>query len=178
MGSFKSKGQRAVTFLLAVLFLASTVGFTAAVIWQINKDQKTANQTNQNREAGDNLKGTKLANFTPVNKVEKLQIIDLTVGTGEEVKAGASLLAHYTGALAKDGTIFESSLDSGQPASLSLNGVIKGWADGVPGMKVGGKRRLIIPAALAYGEQSPSPDIPPNSDLVFDIEVLAADPAS
>jgi peptidylprolyl isomerase len=73
----------------------------------------------------------------------------------------------------QDGTIFQSSKDSGSPATFGLNQVIAGWTLGVPGMKVGGTRRLIIPAAQAYGAASPAPNIPANSDLVFDIELVA-----
>lgn len=119
------------------------------------------------------LEGTKLANFTPVASVPQLQIIDTQEGTGDVVPNGATITAHYTGALAKDGTIFQSSHDFGQPISFGLNQVIPGWTQGVPGMKVGGTRKLVIPAAQAYGPQSPSPNIPPNSDLVFDIELVA-----
>ncbi len=72
----------------------------------------------------------------------------------------------------KDGTIFQSSHDFGKAITFPLNGVIAGWTQGVPGMKVGGTRRLIIPAAMAYGASSPAPNIPANSDLVFDIELV------
>lgn len=111
--------------------------------------------------------------FEPVDNVASLQSIDVKEGTGAIVPAGATITAHYTGALCKDGTIFQSSHDFGDPISFPLDGVIKGWTEGVPGMKVGGIRRLVIPAAMAYGAQSPSADIPPNSDLVFDIELVA-----
>jgi len=118
------------------------------------------------------LEGTKLLNFNPISEVSELQIIDTVPGTGAEVQPGATITAHYTGALAKDGTIFQSSHDFGNPISFGLDQVIKGWTNGVPGMKVGGTRRLVIPAADAYGSQSPSSNIPPNSDLVFDIELV------
>jgi FKBP-type peptidyl-prolyl cis-trans isomerase len=119
------------------------------------------------------LEGTKLANFTPVNSVPELQIIDITEGTGDVVPANATITAHYTGALCKDGTIFQSSHDFGKPISFGLNQVIAGWTKGVPGMKVGGTRRLIIPSAMAYGSVRAAANIPPNSDLVFDIELVA-----
>jgi FKBP-type peptidyl-prolyl cis-trans isomerase len=120
------------------------------------------------------LEGTKLANFTPVDSVPELQIVDVVEGTGDVVPEGATITAHYTGALCKDGTIFQSSHDFGADGiTFGLGQVIAGWTNGVPGMKVGGTRRLVIPADLAYGAQSPSPNIPPNSDLVFDIELQA-----
>lgn len=119
------------------------------------------------------LEGTKLQNFEPRDTVQSLEIIDVIEGAGEEVPAGATITAHYTGALVADGTIFQSSIDFGQPISFGLNQVIKGWTDGVPGMKVGGTRRLVIPAEQAYGASSPAPNIPANSDLVFDIELVA-----
>ncbi|HXH04909.1 MAG TPA: FKBP-type peptidyl-prolyl cis-trans isomerase [Candidatus Nitrosotenuis sp.] len=117
------------------------------------------------------LEGTKLTGFDPVTSVQSLETFDTVEGTGDIVEPGATITAHYTGALCADGTIFQSSHDMGRPITFPLNGVIKGWQDGVPGMKVGGTRRLIIPAAQAYGSQSPSANIPANSDLVFDIEL-------
>lgn len=118
--------------------------------------------------------GTKLADFEPrTESVSELEIIDIEVGTGEEVQPGATITAHYTGALVKNGIIFQSSHDFGQAISFSLNQVIKGWTDGVPGMKIGGMRRLVIPAEMAYGASSPASNIPANSDLVFDIELVA-----
>lgn len=119
------------------------------------------------------LEGTKLANFTAVASVTALQSTDVIEGTGDTVQPGATITAHYTGALCADGTIFQSSHDFGEAISFPLSGVIKGWTEGVPGMKIGGTRRLTIPAAMAYGAHSPSPNIPPNSDLVFDIELVA-----
>lgn len=117
--------------------------------------------------------GTKLPNFEPREKVTELEIIDTDPGTGEEVQPGATITAHYTGALVKNGIIFQSSHDFGDAITFGLDQVIKGWTVGVPGMKVGGTRRLIIPAEMAYGEQSPAPNIPANSDLVFDIDLIA-----
>jgi len=124
----------------------------------------------------DKLKGTILQDFIPLGKktkVAELQTIDLVVGTGDEVPVGATITAHYTGALAVDGTIFESSHDSGRPATFGLHQVIDGWTIGVPGMKIGGTRRLVIPSEMAYGHRRASAQIAPNSDLVFDIELIA-----
>ncbi len=118
--------------------------------------------------------GTKLPNFDPrQDAVTQLEIIDVEVGTGEEVKPGAKITAHYTGALVKNGIIFQSSHDFGDAITFGLNQVISGWTNGVPGMKIGGTRRLVIPAAQAYGASSPSKNIPANSDLVFDIDLVA-----
>jgi FKBP-type peptidyl-prolyl cis-trans isomerase len=171
--------ERIIAVVIAGLFFLTSVGTGAFVLWQINQDNKqqkadtaSANNNNSsNQKKEGKLKGTQLENFTPVDKVDSLQKIDLVTGNGPEVQPGATITAHYTGALAKTGVIFESSKDSGQPATFGLSQVIKGWQDGVPGMKVGGKRRLLIPADQAYGAQSPSADIPANSDLVFDIEL-------
>ena len=118
--------------------------------------------------------GTKLRNFEPrAESVKELEIVDVEVGTGEEVKPGATITAHYTGALVKNGIIFQSSFDFGDAITFGLDQVIKGWTHGVPGMKIGGTRRLVIPAEMAYGESSPSNNIPANSDLVFDIDLVA-----
>lgn len=118
--------------------------------------------------------GTKLADFQPrTEPVKELEIIDAEIGTGDEVLAGATITAHYTGALVKNGIIFQSSHDFGEAISFGLNQVIQGWTVGVPGMRVGGTRRLIIPAEMAYGASSPAKNIPANSDLVFDIDLVA-----
>ncbi len=118
--------------------------------------------------------GTKLPNFEPrAVAVTELEITDIEVGTGEEAKPGATVTVHYTGALCKNGIIFQSSLDTGKSITFGLAQVIAGWTQGVPGMKVGGTRRLIIPAAMAYGAGSPAKNIPANSDLVFDIDLVA-----
>ncbi len=118
--------------------------------------------------------GTKLHNFEPrTESVRELEIIDVEVGQGDEVQPGATITAHYTGALVKNGIIFQSSHDFGQAISFGLDQVIKGWTVGVPGMRIGGTRRLIIPAEMAYGASSPEKNIPANSDLVFDIDLVA-----
>ena len=126
-----------------------------------------------NNDQSAPLEGTKLANFMPVANVPELQIIDVTEGTGDVVPENATITAHYTGALCNDGTIFQSSHDFGKPVTFGLNQVIAGWTKGVPGMKVGGVRRLVIPSDMAYGSVRAAANIPPNSDLVFDIELVA-----
>lgn len=106
----------------------------------------------------------------------KIQSTDETVGSGAEATAGKKVSVNYVGTLT-NGTKFDSSYDRNQPFSFTLGSgqVIKGWDDGVVGMKVGGKRKLVIPADLAYGDSSPSAAIPPNSTLVFEIELLGVE---
>lgn len=118
--------------------------------------------------------GTKLTNFEPRDSVTELEIVDIeTGGNGESVAEGATITAHYTGAICKTGVIFQSSHDFGEALTFGLDQVIKGWTKGVPGMRVGGMRRLIIPSDMAYGSARAAANIPPNSDLVFDIELVA-----
>lgn len=129
------------------------------------------NEDENNMESNTRL----LNNFTPVSKTLVLEKIDLVVGSGEEVKTGATVSVHYTGAVAATGVVFQSSKDFGtDPITFPLDAVIKGWTDGIPGMKVGGTRRLIIPAEQAYGANPPGGSgIPANADLVFDVELVA-----
>lgn len=107
----------------------------------------------------------------------KLEITDDVVGKGPEAKAGDTVRVHYTGTL-MNGDPFDSSRDRGTPFDfkLSSGAVIKGWDQGVLGMKVGGKRRLVIPEALGYGEAGSPPKIPSKAGLKFDIELLEVNP--
>ena len=106
-----------------------------------------------------------------------LQYEDEVVGTGQEAKKFDVVEVHYTGTL-KDGKKFDSSKDRGQPFAFLLGGgqVIKGWDEGVAGMKVGGTRKLVIPYQLAYGESGRPPAIPPKSELTFEVELLKIRP--
>jgi len=171
-------GQRILFIIIAGLFLFTSLGFSLLVIWQMHQQSQTAtNQAQQIQQSTTpqegKLQGTKLSGFTPVSSVAALQTTDLTVGTGATVKATDTVTVNYTGAVAATGIIFQSSLDSGQTATFPLNQVIKGWTDGIPGMKVGGKRRLLIPAADAYGASPPAGSgIPPNANLVFDVDLI------
>lgn len=108
-----------------------------------------------------------------VKETKKLVVKDLKVGTGPEAAPGSTVVVQYTGWLV-DGTKFDSSRDRGQPFSFPLGGgqVIKGWDEGVKGMKAGGKRVLVIPADLGYGAQGAGGVIPPNATLVFVVELV------
>lgn len=180
--------QRVVSFVLAFLIFASAVASGWFVIEAIRKEQKdqttaqsaeeatkaneTATEQPQPQAKETDLKGKPLANFTPsTDRLSEVKTEDITVGTGEEVLAGDTVTAHYTGARVTDGVVFESSKDSGNEFTAPLSNLIKGWQTGIPGMKVGGVRRLTIPAALAYGDDASTGR--PTGDLVFDIELSA-----
>ncbi|CAN5331463.1 hypothetical protein BH09PAT4_BH09PAT4_06820 [soil metagenome] len=164
----------------ALLFLLSASALTIAVVYDAvtNKSDTPTQQTTAGM-----LAGTKLADFTPVQTVPKLVITDTKAGTGAIVKASDKVTVDYTGAVAATGVIFQSSKDSGQhpsfpvqEATATQNGVLKGWVEGLPGMKVGGTRRLLIPAELAYGPSPPEGSgIPVNAALVFDVTVYSID---
>ncbi|MBB5358114.1 FKBP-type peptidyl-prolyl cis-trans isomerase FkpA [Rhodanobacter sp. ANJX3] len=117
-------------------------------------------------------------------EVQKLIVIDTKVGTGKVAMNGKDVVVHYTGWLydknAKDhhGSQFDSSLDTGTPFTFTLGEgkVIEGWDQGVAGMRVGGKRTLLIPASLGYGDNGAGDAIPPGASLVFDVELLNVTP--
>lgn len=121
---------------------------------------------------------------SPENKVATLTMNDVVVGTGAEAQPGAKVTVHYAGWLydhtrpEQKGTEFDSSRKHGEPFAFALGQrqVIPGWDQGVTGMKVGGKRRLVIPSDLAYGEQGAGGVIPPGATLVFDVELIDVQP--
>ena len=121
---------------------------------------------------------------SPENQVAEMQVNDLVVGQGTEATPGSRVTVHYSGWLYEQsapdhkGKAFDSSRKSGQPFSFALGArqVIAGWDQGVAGMRVGGQRRLVIPAALAYGDRGAGGVIPPNATLVFDVELLDVQP--
>lgn len=113
------------------------------------------------------------SNAQEVKMPSGLKYVDRVVGTGDEAVAGKTVNVHYTGWL-ENGKQFDSSVDRGQPFSFPLGAgrVIKGWDEGVQGMKVGGKRKLTIPSDLGYGSRGAGGVIPPNATLIFDVELL------
>jgi peptidylprolyl isomerase len=187
-----SNGQRVGAFLLALTFLLSTIGFTAYVILTINADETgiipedslAQNDTTDPVSEADAVDACGSGQFEAVeprtvpsvvtsDPVAGLETVDVTEGSGAEVQPGDCVAALYYGTLASDGSTFDGNYDTGTPIEFSLNGVIMGWSDGIPGMKVGGVRRLVIPADLAYGETE-RPGIPANSDLIFEVEIVSA----
>lgn len=169
-----SKRTRIFMGLLAGLFLFTSSALTIAVVWQGTHDNSQASDqssASQQKSQSD----SKLSGFTPTSKpLAKLQTVDVKKGSGAAVPAGATVTVDYTGALMKTGVIFDASSLHGGAQPISLKQVIAGWSQGIPGMKVGGTRRLLIPAALAYGSSAQT-GIPANSDLVFDVTVTKID---
>jgi len=148
--------------MLKTACLIAIVTFVAIAVFA--QSAKKPNNNSPTKVTGD---GTKTA--------DGLQYWDLKVGTGATATAGQSASVHYTGWLT-DGKKFDSSLDRGEPftvAPLGTAPVIKGWNEGIIGMKVGGKRQLRIPPELAYGQRGYPGAIPANATLIFDVELLS-----
>lgn len=179
-----SNSQRAAAFLLALLFFLSTVGAAGFLIWELNSDGSDVtldNQITEQQQIQEQIQQQEeqpvqdlgiISDFDGPVEVPELRFDDIVVGTGETVLAGDTVTIHYTGALAADGSVFDSSVSRGETATFPLDSLIPGWQEGIPGMNVGGKRRLFIPSSLGYGEAGAGSDIPPNSDLIFDIELF------
>lgn len=134
----------------------------------------SSTQTSGNNTAATNSPGTTTAPASGEMKTTasglKYQVLKHGTGTVSP-KATDTVKVHYHGTLL-NGTVFDSSVERGEPVSFPLNAVIPGWTEGLQLMKVGDKFKFVIPPNLAYGENSPSPKIPPNSTLVFEVELL------
>jgi FKBP-type peptidyl-prolyl cis-trans isomerase len=174
------KRDRAFALFGALLFLLTSSALTIAVIYSVvqqNQQNKAAAkasaQSASTVKQTNKVTGTKMQDFTPTSTPQtQLKIEDTKIGTGTTVQAGDTVTADYVGALMSTGVIFDASADHGGPVSFPLGQVIAGWSQGIPGMKVGGTRRLLIPAGLAYGANPPQgSNIPVNADLVFDVTI-------
>jgi FKBP-type peptidyl-prolyl cis-trans isomerase len=156
--------------ILALAILVAMPVFSGVAQQQPAKESKAGKATQETKAPA--AKAAKAAP-APVTTPSGLKYWDLKVGTGEEAVKGKTVRVHYTGWLT-NGKKFDSSLDRGQPYPFRIGAgdVIKGWEEGVAGMKVGGKRKLEIPPALAYGERGFPGVIPANATLIFEIELL------
>lgn len=148
----------------------------AALILLLTASLLVAQTSTQKRSAPNTNAPTKVTG-PGVTTASGLQYWDIKVGTGQEAKDGDHVKVHYTGWLTS-GKKFDSSVDAHQPFELTLGKgeVIKGWDEGIAGMKVGGKRQLRIPPDLAYGAKGYPGVIPPNATLIFDVQLLAIKP--
>lgn len=172
-------------FVFLVLLL-----FVGAAVWFLFEKNKEVSLSPSESASPTAATGTNNPMPSTTTRADGLQIQDVKVGTGKEAKAGDGVSVHYVGMLST-GQKFDSSYDRNQPAlfTVGVGSLIKGWDEGIPGMRVGGKRHLIIPPALGYGASGiPAKDeqggvipgqyvIPPNATLVFDVELLDVLPA-
>jgi FKBP-type peptidyl-prolyl cis-trans isomerase FkpA len=152
----------------------------AAMCWTAGTHDSLAQSSKAQAPAKNAAESSSSPSAKVGNPVTELKKIDVKAGTGAEAVSGKTAVVHYTGWLYDPskpdghGTKFDSSVDRGSPFPFPLGGgrVIKGWDEGVAGMKVGGKRTLVIPPAMGYGERGAGGVIPPNATLVFDVELL------
>lgn len=175
MKNQKGNTRLVISFIIVIIFI-SLIVYTLISPRPEDNTQNIKNEESStvNNSMEQNTNARLLKDFSPVQKVTELEKIDTIVGNGEEAKDGDTVSVHYTGAVAATGVVFQSSKDFGtDPITFPLSGVIKGWTEGIPGMKVGGTRRLIIPSDMAYGATPPpGSGIPSDADLVFDVELV------
>ena len=145
---------------------ASTAGASAAAV--------ELTGTTVSVEVSDDVTAEPVVAITPGDPVTELGISDVVTGSGDEVPAGATVTANYVGYGAATGVMFDSSWARGEPATFPLNQVIMGWQEGLVGMQVGGRRTLVIPSSLGYGENPPpGSGIEPGETLIFVIDLVS-----
>jgi FKBP-type peptidyl-prolyl cis-trans isomerase len=181
--------KRSAAGIGALVFLVTSLSLTILVIWSLAQGnnnqpgndelQKALEESRRSsQECGNTFPDASTAPlpeaYKPGGKISSLQITDLKVGSGPESKPGDCLNVKYYGTLALDGKMFDTNYDKNKAFQFELGAskVIPGWDQGLAGMRVGGTRRLVVPANLAYGETGFGEDIPPNSDLVFEIQLI------
>lgn len=171
-------------FTFGIVFIAVLLGLAGLFITQQNNQKNPLENNNVTGTVTPASNAVSQTNQTPqpvqnssesgtmITMSSGLQIQDLKVGGGQEAKSGDTVTVNYLGTL-ENGTKFDSSYDRNQPftTQIGVGTVIKGWDEGIPGMKIGGKRKLIIPAELGYGANAAG-TIPPNSVLIFEVELL------
>lgn len=147
-----------IVVILSTIAISSIINYSAGI-----KDSDSNLPVDKSEQIKENVK----------MQESELKIEDLVVGTGVEATVGKNISVHYTGTLT-DGTKFDSSKDRNMPFEFTLGAgqVIQGWDQGFKGMKVGGKRKLTIPASMGYGSQGAGGVIPPNATLIFEVELL------
>ncbi len=138
---------------------------------------RVAKAAEKEKAAGAEFLTQKAAEADAVKTASGLVITELTAGTGASPAATDKVKVHYHGTL-RDGTIFDSSVDRGEPVSFALNQVVPCWTEGLQLMKVGGKSRLVCPSDIAYGDQGRPPTIPPAATLVFEVELIEIESGS
>ena len=162
--------QTGIAVALALVVVAIFFIFPGPFSSSSAPPSKAVNETSlQTNDQNQNTQTT-----MPETNTDQLQITDEIVGTGAVAEAGDKITVQYVGSLT-NGTVFDASAKHGTQGftfTLGSHMVIQGWDQGLVGMKEGGKRKLVIPAALAYGSQSPAPSIPANSTLVFEVELV------
>ena len=150
-------------FFVVLAVILAIIGFAALFVYSqgLKNEEKVSSSIDSQKTSEDN------------NSPAALQTTDLVVGMGSEAKDGDTVSVNYIGTL-EDGTKFDSSYDRNQPFSFTIGAgnVIQGWDQGIPGMKEGGKRKLVIPYQLAYGEEGRPPQIPPKATLIFEVQLL------
>lgn len=163
----------AFVLLLVVSWLFNGSSSPTASTESINQNQPAIAQENPTNQIAEEESQLSNSNEEQVTTASGLQYVDIVEGTGDTPQTGQKVQVHYTGTL-EDGKKFDSSRDRGTPFTFTIGvgQVIKGWDEGVATMKVGGRRKLIIPPNLGYGAQGAGGVIPPNATLIFDVELL------